>query len=357
MQIVIMAGGKGTRFWPQSRESKPKQFLSILGPETMVQQTVKRVLPLCGYEKIWVVTGKDQAHWVNEQVPRIPPHQILVEPVGRNTAPCIGWAALELSARDPGEPMVVLPSDHLILNEALFRKTMALSAQAAVKADRLLTIGIPPAAPETGYGYLEKGETLTPEFPGLFKVQAFHEKPSRGKALRYLKAGNTYWNSGMFIFTPRLILSEIARYLPKLHRALGTLKKHREKPGYAQTLDRIFKRLAPISIDYGVMEKSNRVVMMEGHFGWNDLGSWEALYQVRPKDKVGNAGGGDLLSIEARGNLVLAPNKLVALVGVENLVVVETGDALLIARRESVQEVKKVVEAIKRQGKKYNKYL
>ena len=348
LYAVIMAGGRGTRFWPASRQSRPKQLLSILGDRSLLRLTVERLLPFLPAERVLIVTGQDIAPSVRTLVPEIPPGNFLLEPEGRNTGPGIGWAALHLCQHAADPVMAVLPSDHSIQDPAEFQRLLEAAADWAQRGHHLVTLAIRPTHPETGYGYIHMGA-----YSGqvrdvtIHRVEEFREKPDSATAEGFLRAGTFFWNSGIFVWKASTILQALARHLPELHqglqRMLGALNR-----GNAQEAARQFRNLAPISIDYGVLEKAEDVYAIQGNFGWNDVGSWAAVYEQSPKDASGNACRGDLLTVEASGCLVEAQDKLVALVGVKDLVVVDAGDALLICHRDRSQQVREVVERLKK---------
>jgi mannose-1-phosphate guanylyltransferase len=353
MFAVIMAGGKGARFWPRSREKMPKHLLDIAGERTIIRETVDRIRPLIPAERILIVTGRSHAAEVIRQLPEIPQENILIEPVGRNTAPCIGLAALHILRRVPDAIMMVLPSDHRIGNEAAFRKALQVAAEAAAQGNPLVTIGIRPTGPETGYGYIEQGDcysTIGDE--QIYRVRSIREKPPREQAEQFLMQGGFSWNSGMFAWKASTIIGAIERFLPDLHRGLLQIREALGTDRQEETVETIYTGLTAVSIDYGVMEKAGDVLIVPGTFGWSDLGSWDALWEVSEKDENGNAVRGDFIGIDAENSLIHSPGKLVALVGVRDLLVVETNDALLICRRGSSQDVRKVVEAIEKSGRK-----
>jgi len=346
---VIMAGGRGTRFWPASRHSRPKQLLSILGDRSLLRHTVERLLPFLPAERILVVTGEDIAPAVRAQVPEIPPENLLLEPEGRNTAPCIGWAALHLRQHAGDPVMAVLPSDHFIQDPLEFGRLLEAAAAWAQQGNHLVTIAIRPTYPETGYGYIRMGTCSgrIRDVP-IYRVDGFWEKPDSATAESFLRAGTFFWNSGIFVWKASTILNALARQLPELLEGLRRMQAALQK-GETQEGAREFRNLAPISIDYGVIEKAEAVYAIQGEFGWNDVGSWTAVYTQSPKDASGNTCRGDLLAVEASGCLVDAPpDKLVALVGVKDLVVVDAGDALLICRLDRSQQVREVVERLKK---------
>ena len=349
---VVMAGGAGTRFWPLSRQLRPKQLLDLVEPgETMLAATVARVLPLCEPSEVMIVTGEGIAQDVRMAVPQLPAKNILAEPVGRNTAPCIGWAALHVHRRDPQGVMVVLPADHAVSNPEAFRAILERAAGAAAEG-HLCTVGITPNHPETGYGYIEVGDEHT---PGIHEVVRFVEKPDRPTAEQYHAGGRHVWNSGMFFFTAATILAAIERHMPELYAGLEEIRAAIEADREDEAVAEVYGRIKGESIDYGIMEKAERILVCPGEFGWNDVGSWAAAYELREDkaDDDGNVALADLIGVEAKGCLAWTdPKKTVALVGVEDLVVVDTEDALLVCPRDRAQDVKKVVNALKARGSK-----
>jgi len=350
--FVIMAGGRGTRFWPRSRTKRPKQLLDIVGSKSILEQTIDRLLPLTDWEHIFVVTEISQVVPVRELLPNLPETRLIVEPLGRNTAPCIGLAALILERIDPAATMAVLPADHYISQIPAFQETLLAAFQTARAGDYLVTLGIRPTFPETGYGYLEKGKkVLKINGQEVWEVKAFHEKPDRPKAEAMLKTGRFFWNSGMFIWTVSAILKQMARLTPAMYGELTKLKKFFEAPGWEEALRAGYEAMENVSIDYAVMEKADQVLMLAGDFGWNDVGSWDAVYQLEPKDERGNCLEGPVLVLDSQGCLVHSPQKAVGLIGMKDLVVVDTPDALLICPRDRAQEVKKIVEMLEAQGK------
>ncbi len=351
MYAVIMAGGRGSRFWPKSRERLPKHLLDIFGGRTIIQETVARVLPLVPPGKILIVTGESHAEELILQLPELPRQNILVEPVGRNTAPCIGWAAVEIARCDPSEVMLVLPSDQLIADTERFRSVLSAAADAAAGGDFLVTIGIPPTGPETGYGYLEcGGKAFTACGEEVFHVASIREKPDRATAREFLARGGFLWNSGMFVWRADSILQAIGRWMPELGSGLLRIGKMPVPASAGKEFRRIYEQLPAVSIDYGVMEKAGNALVLRGDFGWSDVGSWDALWDISEKDSCGNAASCRLVGVDSANVLVHGAKKLVALVGVKDLIVVETEDALLICKRGDSQEVKKAVAEIERRG-------
>lgn len=349
---VVMAGGAGTRFWPLSRQRRPKQLLDLCEPGvSMLAATVARVLPLASAGDVLVVTGREIAAAVRDAVPEVPAANVLAEPAGRNTAPCVGWAALHVRRRDPGGVMAVLPADHAVGDPERFRDVIRRAIDACLDGS-LCTVGITPGRPETGYGYIEVGDETA---PGVHRVVRFVEKPDLETARAYLAGGRHAWNSGMFFFTAEAILGEIERHMPALHEGLLEIDAALGSGDEAAAVERVYGRIAGESIDTGVMEKADRILVCPGAFGWNDVGSWAAAYELREAlaDGDGNVALAELLSVGARGCLAWAePRKLVALIGVEGLVVVDTLDALLVCPRDRAQDVKKVVDELKARGRR-----
>ncbi len=358
MYAVIMAGGKGTRFWPRSRERMPKHLLDIACEKTIIQETIDRITPLIPPENILIVTGASHADELKRQTPQIPEGNIIIEPVGRNTAPCIGLAALHVKRTSPDAVMAVLPADQLIKDAKRFRRILAVAAEVAGQGDYLVTIGIEPAGPETGYGYLEQGaRQATVKGEDIYRVKSIREKPALAQAQAFLEKGGFYWNSGMFIWRVDAILWAMERWLPDMYKGLLRIEGFLGTPREQEVIDQVYRAIPAVSIDYGVMEKADNVLLVRGDFGWSDVGCWDALWEVSEKDGMGNStrGCGVFVGIDARNSLVHSPRKLVALVGVEDLIVVETEDSLLVCKRGSSQDVKKVVEAL--EAKKRKEYL
>jgi mannose-1-phosphate guanylyltransferase len=348
---VIMAGGRGTRFWPRSRTRKPKQLLDIIGPRTMLEQTVDRILPLSDWDHIVVVTEVSQAEAIRKLLPRLKESHLLIEPLGKNTAPCIGLAALTISQWHPTASMAVLPADHFISNMEDFQKTLQTALEVSRQGDFLITLGIKPAVPETGYGYLEQGKKIMEQRgAAVWEVKAFHEKPDQGRAKAMLQSGTFFWNSGMFVWSVSAVLKKMSQWTPDLYRELMALEKVYQKPDWDQALRKAYERMENISIDYALMERADQVVMLQADFGWNDVGSWEAVYQLEGKDGEGNCFKGSVLALDSRGCLVDSPDKTVTLIGVKDLVIVTTPDAVLICPRSRSQDVKKIVELLEKKG-------
>ncbi|MDW7710724.1 MAG: mannose-1-phosphate guanylyltransferase/mannose-6-phosphate isomerase [Deferrisomatales bacterium] len=350
MRAVILAGGSGTRLWPLSRERFPKQFLPLLGERSLLQDTVERVRPLVG-DDLWVVGAEEGRYLVADQLRELgldPQGRVLSEPVGRNTAPAMGLAAL---ASEPDDVLLVLPSDHAIRDREAFRAA-ARAAEAVARAGYLVTFGVTPSRPETGFGYIRLGDSL-PGFEGFRAAARFVEKPDRATAEGYVAEGGYVWNSGMFCLTARTLLEELAEHAPVLREGLEELRPYLAA-GEAVPADR-YAALPRISVDYAVMERSARVAVLPVDPGWSDLGSFAALLDLLPADADGNAvrlapGGKDVL-VESRGSLAWAGNKVVALVGMEDTLVVDTPDALLVCDRSRAQEVGRVVDTLRAAGR------
>jgi mannose-1-phosphate guanylyltransferase len=343
---VVMAGGSGTRFWPASRAARPKQFLPLAGgDETLLQATVRRAAQLVGLDHVVIVGAERHAALIAEQLPSLPAANVLLEPIGRNTAPCLAWASTWVRRRDPHAVIAALPADAHIGDEQGFVRAVDLALTAA-ESGAIATIGIRPTRPETGYGYLELGEPVT---PGVQRVKRFVEKPDRAHAEQFLTGGQHLWNCGMFCFGASVLLDAIARHMPEL-AAFCTRADEAAAHGHERDLiAQAYPGLPSVSIDYGVMEKAEGIVVVPASFGWDDVGSWAAAYELATKDESGNAGPGECLAIDAEGCYVRSrEGKLVVLVGVHDLVVVDTDDALLVLPRDRAQDVSRVVAALKR---------
>lgn len=350
MCALVLAGGRGTRFWPRSRRTAAKQVLNIIGEGTMLEQTLARLAPLVPPENIWIITNRELRPTILRQAPGVPPAQIIAEPVARNTAPAIGLGA-ELILRARGDvPMGVFPSDHMIDQPNAFLNVIKAAVHEARRPGRLVVLGIPPTHPETGYGYIEVAQD--PLARGVAqRVVRFTEKPSAATAREYLASGNFYWNSGMFVWRASSILEALAEYLPETSENLRRIAEA-PKSKLTAALDRWYPDCENISIDYAVLEHSRNIVCLPaGGMGWNDLGSWAAVYEELAPQGGTVAVSGDVIEIDSANNYVQAEGKMVALVGVKDLIVVETPDALLIVPRAEAQKVGKVVQVLEQQGK------
>lgn len=351
MYAVIMAGGIGTRFWPRSRYELPKQFLTILGNETLIQATFDRLHKIIPRQQIFVVTTGTQSQQVRTQLPLLPAENLIVEPKGKNTAPCIGLAAIMLKRIDPEAVMVVLPSDHRIQREEQFYAVLKAAEQFALKNDSLITLGIRPTYASTGYGYIQlNGQADEIDGLPIFKVKTFAEKPDATTAQRFIDSGDFLWNSGMFIWRVNAILRAIEELLPELYDGLMEIEKHWGKPSQNAVIKKVFCQIKSISIDYGVMEQSKNVYVLKGDFDWNDVGSWEEVYKISDKDENGNVLIGNHFTKDSQRCYIDSPHRFIATVGVDDLIIVDAGDALLICRRDRAQQVKDLVDAMKRKN-------
>lgn len=352
MFAIIMAGGSGTRFWPASRERLPKQFLAITGDRTMLEETLARAEGFAPPGQISVVVGRIHAD-LTKQILSDKPVEVLVEPRGRNTAACVGLAALHArrvaaKGATEDEPLVVLPADHFIADVESFTRTIRAAAHAA-RDGAIVTLGIMPNRPETGYGYIhigaEGGKSLEQPY---FRVRRFVEKPDYQTALGYLSSGDYLWNSGIFVFTAQTILQEIEACMPELHEGLTEIERAIDTPDYDATVARVYDRIESVSIDYGVMEKTSRpIYVLKADFGWSDVGSWQALYELRRAeyDEQDNLSLGDSMIIDAERNLVFSTtDRKIALLGVEDLMIVDTPDAVMVARLDRSQDVKRFAD-------------
>lgn len=348
---VILAGGRGTRFWPLSRKRRAKQLLALDGDRTMIQQTVSRLAALAPEGRMWVISNEDLRDGVARQLPKLRKQQILAEPVGRNTAPAIGLAAFILQRRDPDAVIGMFPSDHVIADEKGFRKLLKQAVEIAAAGENIVTLGIEPHRPETGYGYIETGG----EHSGALHVRRFTEKPDLERARAFISAGNYYWNSGMFIWGARTLANALREHLPQTAPILEQIAAAFGTRKFESAFRRLYPKCENISIDYAVLERrtakgesASNVFCIPADIGWNDLGSWAALYEHHITGKGtddGNVIQGDgSFALNAHGNFIFSPKKFVAAVAVSGLVVVETPDALLITTRENAQDVGKVVK-------------
>ncbi len=344
---VIMAGGRGERFWPRSRNSFPKQFLSLTDDgETMIQKTVGRLGGIIAAEDVFIVTNESYASLVKEQLPSLPDENILLEPAARNTAPCIALAAEVIRKKYDDAVMMVLPSDHLIKFNQMFIDTLKIASEVAQKGSGLVTIGITPTYPETGYGYIQF-EADEKGIPGVYNVKRFVEKPNLELAKEYVNSGEYLWNSGMFVWKASSIDAKLRKYLPDMAEGMDKLYEAAGTDDFTTTLKDVFPKFRSESIDFGVMEKASEVYTIPGNFGWDDVGSWLALERVNKTNEYGNMIQGDVISVNTKNTIVCGAKKLIATVGIEDLVVVDTDDALLICAKDSTQDVKKVIENLK----------
>jgi len=348
---VLLAGGRGTRFWPRSRMRTPKQLLNITGRDTMLRETAGRLAPLFPARNLWAVTNEEQVKEVRAQLPRVPASHILAEPVGRNTAAAIALAAFHLAHEHGDALMAVLPADSYIADAPRYLKIVRAALEMARTPGNLITIGVPPTRPETGYGYIERGAAAG-RWSGepAFVVRRFTEKPALPLARRYLKSRAYFWNAGMFFWRVSTFLDCLKDFLPATHASLAELSAEIGTRGFDRQLSRIYPKLENISVDYAIMERATRergersVLVIPAKVGWSDIGSWTAVYELLARAKGENVSAGPSFTLDASGNFLWSPKKFVAAIGVHDLVVVETPDALLLCPRERTQDVGKVVK-------------
>ena len=340
---VIMAGGIGSRFWPRSREASPKQFLKVVGDQTLLQQTVHRVTPLIPADRTFVITHERYADLTHRQLPALATQQVLREPISRNTACCITYAAIRLLATDPDAIMVVLPADHLIQHQNRFLEVLATAVEAASVPDSLVTIGIKPTHPATGYGYIQF-DASNEHVDAVYTVRTFAEKPGISTAERFLDSGDFLWNSGIFVWRADAILANIRHHLPRMWEAFKGAAPHMNTPAEDTAIRTAYHRSPRISIDYGVMERAENVKVVPGSFGWSDIGDWRAVYALSKKNRHGNVLNGDVIVHDSSRCLVSGAGRLIAVVGLHDIAVIDTEDALLVCHMDSTQHVKNVVD-------------
>lgn len=359
---VILAGGSGTRFWPRSRRARAKQVLALDGERSMIQQTVERLKPLATVEKTWIITNEFLAHEIADQLPTLPAGQIVQEPVARNTAPACGLAAFLIERENPNAVLGIFPSDHVIADEPRFLKNLQKGISIAASGENIVVLGIEPARAETGYGYIETGDLAQDD--AVHHVRRFTEKPNQNRAEEFVAAGNYYWNSGMFLWSASTLANAVREHLPETAPLLETIAGAYGTPHFNEVFHSLYPKCENISVDYAVLEPRSakgehlsHLYCLPAEFGWNDLGSWASLYEYQLEtrlrgDSEGNvADSGGHLAIDAVDNYIFSPRKFVALVGVENLVVIDTEDALLIAHRDHSQDVGKIVKELSLTGR------
>ncbi len=345
LYALILAGGVGARFWPRSRQLQPKQFLSVFSENSLIQDTLNRIAPLVAADKVRVMTRFDQAHLLREQLPNLSEQQLVLEPFSRSTGPAIAVAARLLAAQDPEAMMLVLPSDHRIQDQPLFQETLSQAIEYVRTHDVLMTVGIQPSHPETGYGYLLfDNQPLQTGLHPLYAVRQFVEKPEIEAARRYVQSERYLWNSGMFIWKAKTLLAELALHAPELYQAVMQLPDNQSDPDFDAQLKTLYSQLESGSIDTVVLEKSAKVCVIKGFFGWSDVGSWESVYQLSPHDNSGNVVRGDAFTYDVSRSYIYTPQRFSALIGVSDLLVVDTEDALLICHRDRAQDVRLVVQ-------------
>lgn len=357
LHAVIMAGGSGTRFWPQSRKTMPKQLLPLTGSQTMIQQTVDRCEGWIPPERTWIVTNQSQVETTLTQLPQLPTTNALVEPCGRNTAPCVGLAAIHALREDPDATMFVMPADHVIRPVEVFQQA-AKQAVSIVSSmpDAFVLFGIPPSFPATGYGYIERGDGLkltenAADSTG-FHVRSFREKPNADVAQQYVDSGNYYWNCGIFCWRAAAILAALQQFEPEMHAHLMKLSEVLGTEQWQSTLEAEFPKMNSISIDYAVLERADKVAVVEAPFDWDDVGSWPALPRLAGVDDDGNTVDGTFSGVETSGCIIRSTesNHLVATLGLQDCIVVHTRDATLVARKDQADEIRKLVAKIEADG-------
>jgi mannose-1-phosphate guanylyltransferase len=354
VHAVILAGGRGTRFWPRSRTRTPKQLLNIVGKTTMLEQTVARLRPLISLNHLWTVTNAEQAKALSKQLPAAARKRVLTEPVGRNTTAAIALAAVHIRHAAKGDAlMAVLPADHFIAEPEQHRKIVSAALDVAQEPGRMVVLGIPPTRPETGFGYIERmGEALPSQSFPVYAVRRFTEKPKLEVAAEYVVSGNYHWNAGMFFWRVSTFLEALKTYLPKTYEDVEALSRHIGKRTYGGALRKTYAKLEGISVDYAILERvtaengAPRVFVLPAEIGWSDIGSWAAVYELLARQAGENILAGSGEALDAAGNLLWSPHKFVAAIGVRDLIVVDTPDALLICPRDRAQDVGKIVKAL-----------
>ena len=356
LYAVIMAGGVGSRFWPRSRQNTPKQFLDVLDDASLIQNTFARLQPLVPAEQCYIVTNERYVSQTREHLPAVPASNVLAEPASRNTAPAIAFAAAHIHASDPDATLIILPADHVIRNVAAFQNVLRVAVDKAQEPETLVTIGIEPTHPETGYGYIQYDSTGDSDRPQASAVKAFAEKPDPATAERFLDSGDFLWNSGMFIWRADAILAQMKQHLADVYNAFEPVERAArggDPSALESAVTEAFHRTPKISIDYGVMERAapnGNVYVVPGSFGWSDVGDWRAVYEMREKDKAGNATEGNVIVHNTSRCYVRSHDRLVVLVGIHDTAVVDTGDAVLICSMESTQQVKNIVDYLGSHG-------
>ncbi len=351
MYAVILAGGPGERFWPLSRKKKPKQFLSLFSNRTMLQLTMDKLDNLVEPSNVYVVTGVLYRELVEKQLPELPSQNIICEPCGRDTAAAVGLAAAYIQMRDPQGVMLVLPADHYVADIEAFTNIIKAGKKAAQSGEQVVTIGISPSRPETGYGYIEKGDKAEEiEGVSIFKAGAFHEKPDINQAIKYLDKGTYLWNSGMFLWRSDLLFRLMAEFLPELEQGLSLIANSLGTPMEKEIIRNVYANLPWVSIDYGIMEKCKQVLVIPAAFGWDDIGTWTALERYCNADNKGNVLEGKGVLLDTNDCFIYSPQQVVVALGVENLLIVNYKDSLLVCDKDRDQDIKKAVQALKEAG-------
>ena len=352
MDVLVLAGGTGSRLWPRSRRTKPKQFLPLLSKRTMLQETVERVRPLVDAERVFVVTGDDYAQLVQQQLSDVPRSNIIMEPSGRGTAPAVGLAAIQMRRSNPDGVMAVLSADHLILRNEAFR-TALQAAEVAAREGYLVTLGIQPTFANTGYGYIKCGPQISESHDlTVHQVARFAEKPDQATAERYLAEGDYYWNAGIFIWQTQTFLDAVERYLPKLRSQLNQIQAGFGKSRHQITLNHVWEQVENITVDYGIMERAPNVAVIPVDIGWSDVGDWHTLTTLMADGESANVVIGPHVEVDTKSTLIYSDSgRIIATIGLHGFLVVDTGDALLIAPRDRAQDVKKIVDQLREEGR------
>jgi len=351
LHALILAGGTGTRLWPRSRRTRPKQLLDLLSERTMLQATYDRIAPIFPDENVFILTGRAYVDEARRQLPELPPENIIGEPAGRGTAPAIGLGVLHVRRRDPEAVLFSLHADHFIAREDAFRETLRAAA-AVAREGFLVTLGIKPTYPETGYGYIELGQRLgTFDEHVASRVARFTEKPDLPTARRFVDSGSFLWNSGIFAWKASAIMEEMERWMPDLHAALLAIEAAWADEPDDVVLDRMWPHVPAETIDVGIMERSDRVAVVPADVGWSDVGNWATLLDLLPADQQGNVAIGDHLAVDTSHSLIYSDKRMIAVLGMENLIVVDTDDVLLVCPKERAQDVKNLVEELTRRGR------
>ena len=344
--VVVMAGGSGTRFWPESRVRRSKQFLDLTGRGPMIRETIRRMFPLLGRENVWVVACEKDAPHLSARALGIPAANILLEPEGRNTAPAVALAVAHIARRDPDAVIAAAPADHAVADERAFRSVLRKGLALARRTGRFVTVGIPPTHPATGYGYIERGTPFKAGGSGVYNVRRFREKPDLATARRFLRSGRFSWNSGVFFFRADTFADRLARFLPEVRAEMESAFRSAGKKSFPARLRAAYRRIPSISVDYGILEKEKKILVLPADFGWNDLGTWRSLHEFLGKPGETVAFGNVLLS-DCRNSLVRSDQGLVAVVGMEGVVIIRSGDAVLVCPRSRSEEVKSIAEEVR----------
>ena len=355
MYAVIMAGGVGKRFWPRSRKDRPKQLLDIVSDQSMLRLTYERMKKLTEERKIFVVAGQNLAEQIFYELPELPERNLIAEPSGKNTAPCIGLAAISIIQKDPNAVIGVFPADHLIMDTKAFKKAVDNGVQLARDHVALITFGIIPTRPATGYGYIQYSKNDVVYKDSIYKVKTFAEKPNPATAKRFLDSGEFLWNSGMFIWKAENILNAIKLFLPEMHESLQNIGEAVDTSKYQSVLKKQWATIHSDSIDYGVMEKAKNVYVVRGSFDWSDVGSWDAVYEIKKKDKNGNVIIGEVVSIDTKNSYIYSRKNLISTIGVKNLIIIQSKNSTLIVNRNDTERVKDLVDMLER--KKFTDHL